>query len=575
VYHGTDSDCGTEAYKYLIDGVKNGAISEKQIDISLKRLFTVRFKLGMFDPVGKSKYDAIGLDTLNAKSHQKLALQMARQSIVLLKNEHSLLPLSTSLKSITVIGPNADNKLAVLGNYNGVPAVTKTPLGGIVDMLGSNKVYYEKGINYTDNLVALPFDVTGKFNIEGHPGFEAQYFNNSDFKGDAVYKEYEADIDHSWAAGAAVVPGIKATGFAVKWNTTFTPDSTGTYNIKISGRDYYRLSIDGSEKIADWRMHGQTSMNYSQDCIAGKTYHITLEYAQSNVGNRLAAIKFVIGKIHQSTVAEIAARAAKSDVIVYVGGISPELEGEEMPVSLPGFSGGDRTSINLPEIQTELLKALKNTGKPVVFVIMTGSAIAMEWENTNIPAIVNAWYDGQSAGTAIADVLFGRYNPSGHLPVTFYKNNADLPPFDDYSMAKRTYKYFTGSPAYPFGYGLSYTSFMYQWKQLPKQVYHSSDNIKCSVIIENKGKMDGDDVPQAYISFPNTNYRLPIKQLCNFKRLAIKQKHSKLFEIAIPVSSLMKWNKSANKLQPIKGTYKITVGQNSRDAKLVRSFKIE
>jgi len=415
VLHGTDVECGNVTYKTLVKAVKDGLLTEQQLDISLKRLFTIRFRLGMFDPPEMVKYAQIGTNVLESPEHKAQALKMARQSIVLLNNQNHILPLSKHLKKIAVIGPNADNDLSILGNYNGKPSQLVTALQGIKAKLGSGtEVIYEKG---------------------------------TDFVGDL----------------------------------NETPDFTGVVN---------------------------------------------------NVKD--------------------------ADAIIFVGGISPQLEGEEMRVSKVGFSGGDRTSIALPAVQTQLLKALQATGKPVVFVMMTGSAIAIPWEAEHIPAILNAWYGGQDAGTAIADVIFGDYNPAGRLPVTFYKSDSDLPAFTDYSMENRTYRYFKGQPLYGFGYGLSYTTFKYDDFLAPLNI-HTGKPVTVSVRVTNTGNVDGEEVTELYLSHLGLKIKAPIMALKGFERNLIKAGESKIirFEISPEDLSLIQADGS---LKEVPGKITITAG---------------
>ncbi len=377
VFNGTDIDCGKNAYKALVEATKGGLITEEQINISLSRLFKIRFRLGMFDPAEMVPFSTIPVSVLESDAHKALSLKMARESMVLLKNENNMLPLKKNLKKIAVIGPNADNSTAVLGNYNGFPTEIVTPLTGIKRKVNKKTdVIYEKAVDYVS----------------------------------------EPDND-ALAALAAKLKGV--------------------------------------------------------------------------------------------------------DVVIMVGGISPELEGEEMPVNIEGFTRGDRTKIALPRVQTALLKALHNENIPVVFVTMSGSAIGMEWEAANIPAILNAWYGGQDAGTAIADILFGDYNPSGRLPVTFYKTEKDLPAFNNFDMEGRTYRYFGGEASYPFGYGLSYSDFEYSSLQVPESV--SKDrNLTVTVDVTNKSKKDGDEVVQLYVTHNTSDFRTALYTLKGFKRIHLK-----------------------------------------------------
>ncbi|GHT62922.1 glycosyl hydrolase [Bacteroidia bacterium] len=429
VYHGTDVDCGHEAYLGLKKAVADGIITEAQIDVSLRRLFQIRFRLGMFDPAGIVPYSKIDSTTLEAKSHKDLALKMSRQSIVLLKNS-GILPLDKgSLKKVAVLGPNINRPDVQLGNYNGFPTRIITPLDGIKEELGKNvKIYSDT--------------VTG----------------------------------------------------------------------------YY----------------GETPKSFA------------------------------------STIKNV----KDADLIIYVGGISPRIEGEEMDVNVKGFYKGDRTSILLPQVQTDLLKALKETGKPVVFVMMTGSAIAIPWEAENLDAILNAWYGGEFAGKAIADVLFGNYNPSGHLPVTVYAGDSDLPDFEDYDMSNRTYKYFKGKALYPFGFGLSYTEFDYRWEAQPQKVYHPGETINAVLTVKNVGEKAGDEVAQVYIKYPKVGH-FPIKELRQFERKTINKGEMAEIKIAIPVDDLAKWSDEAGKTIVYPGTYSIFAGNNSENEAVVSSFVIQ
>lgn len=413
VLHGTDVECGNATYKTLVKAVKDGKLTEKDIDASLKRLFTIRFRLGMFDPVSMVKYAQIPIAALESQPHKELALKMARQSIVLLRNESNFLPLSKNIKHIAVLGPNADNENTQLGNYNGQPSVVTTVLQAIKDKLKNADVFYSRATDFTSTA-------------------------SQDF--------------------SKIIDSIK-----------------------------------------------------------------------------------------------------NADVIIYVGGISPRLEGEQMKVDNPGFSGGDRTTIALPTVQTDFMKALKATGKPVVFVMMTGSAIAIPWEEENIPGIINAWYGGQAAGTAVADVLFGDYSPAGRLPVTFYKSDSDLPPFEDYSMQNRTYRYFKGVPLYPFGFGLSYTKFAYSNLKLSKTKINKNEPVEAELTVSNTGKIAGDEVVQLYLTHKNRSADDPIYSLKGFKRINLKPGASQIVKFTI-TPDMMKLVNAEGKSVLKSGDIKISVG---------------
>ena len=422
VLHGTDCECsGNPTYMALKEAMTKGLITEQQLDISLKRLFMIRLRLGMFDPDEMVPFAKIGTEVLENETHKAHALKMAHESMVLLKNENNLLPLSTSLKKIALVGPNADDESVMLANYYGYPTEVTTVLEGIRQKIG-DRVVFEKGINLVDyNVFKSDYQKTW-FKSNGIEGFQAQYFNSPKLEGSPVLVRSEDEINFRWGDGEQIADSIIARNFSIRWTSVFTPEISGEYTFSVMGDDWCRLFIDGEKKAEA----GTRGAYYTFRAEKGKSHKVTIEYSQ-NADN--AEVKFDMGYFEQASPATIASRVKDADAIIFVGGISAKLEGEEMPVEIDGFKGGDRTNIALPSIQTELMKALKATGKPIVFVNMSGSAIGFEWEAQNIPAILQAWYGGQAGGTAIADVLFGDYNPAGRLPVTFYKNVKDLPDF--------------------------------------------------------------------------------------------------------------------------------------------------
>lgn len=570
VMHGTDLDCGTDAYKALVQAVKDGQISERQIDVSVKRLFTIRFKLGLFDPVEMVEYAQTPPSVLESEAHQAHALKMAQQSIVLLKNEKNTLPLRKKLKKVAVIGPNADNAIAVLGNYNGTPSNIVTALEGIRNKLGKDtEVVYEQATTFTNDTLLVYADISRQFSFDGQQGVRAEYFNNKELSGEPVAVRMEEDIDNSWQEGENVVGDMKAYNFSARYTTDFTPAEGGPITFELEGDDGYRFFVDGEEQLNAWNRNRWGAKTFKLDTKKGKTYRLVVEYYQDQ---RNAAIHLRAGNYARTDFKALAKRVKDADAIIFVGGISPQLEGEEMKVDYPGFEGGDRTSILLPQVQTEAMKALKKTGKPVVFVMMTGSAIAIPWEAENIPAIVNGWYGGQSAGTAIADVLFGDYNPAGRLPVTFYKSDNDLPPFGNYDMDNRTYRYFTGEPLYGFGHGLSYTSFTYDQLEVPAEsnVY---DSLSVSVRVTNSGKMDGEEVVQLYISREHPDFKTPLKALKGFKRIALKKGESKTVTFHLRPQDLTLIDEDGS-AEYVKGEMMISVGGGQPDAKMKAGKKI-
>ena len=510
VMHGTDVECGQTVYRTLVSAVKTGLMKEAQLDVSLKRLFTIRYRLGMFDPVSMVTYAQTASTELESPAHKAHSLKMAQQSMVLLKNENNTLPLSKTIKKIAVLGPNADNSIAVLGNYNGTPSEIVTALQGIKNKVGNNvEVMYEKAINFTNDTLLAYANMGSQYSLEGKQGFKAEYFNNKNLTGLPSTVQTENSVDHLWQEGQTVAGDIRATNFSVRYTTNYKADKNADINFEIEADDGYKFIVNDKDVLDAWTRNRWGARTYKLKTIKDSTYKLVLEYWQ---GDGKANVRLRAGNFAKTDFNALANRLKDADAIVYVGGISPQLEGEEMRVDYPGFNGGDRTSIALPTVQTDLMKALKSTGKPVVFVMMTGSAIAIPWENENIPAIVNSWYGGQSAGTAIADILFGDYNPAGRLPITFYKADSDLPGFGNYGMEGRTYRYFKGEPLYPFGYGLSYTNFTYSDVKLPSQLKKGTP-AKLTATIKNTGKIDGEEVMQLYVTHHNIKGKAPLKAL--------------------------------------------------------------
>ncbi len=551
VLHGTDLECsGKPAYFALKEALENGLISEQQIDISLRRLFTIRMRLGMFDPDERFPYAKTDLSALESKEHKALALKMAQQSMVLLKNQNNLLPLSKSLKKIAVVGPNADDKSVLLSNYYGYPSKVTTVLEGIRAKV-KGEVIYVKGCNLIDNNVFKPDYQSNLFQFNEKEGFQAEYFQNTNFEGNPVLVRTEKKVDHRWGDGEMVANSLIAREMSVRWTSIYTPDTSGEISFEVKGDDRCRLFVDGEKKVETDIKNSYYTFNAEK----GKAYKIILEYWQ-HADN--AEVSLDMGTFENASAETIASRVKEADVIVFVGGISAKLEGEDMPVDIDGFKGGDRTNIELPKVQNQLMKALKATGKPVVFVNMSGSAIGFEWEAQNIPSILQAWYGGQAGGEAIADVLFGDYNPAGRLPVTFYKSVEDLPDFEDYSMENRTYRYFKGVTLYSFGFGLSYTTFKYDSLEV-SEIDISNTNLQIKGNVTNTGKMDGDEVIQLYVSQKNGGMHTPIHSLKGFQRINLKAGETKQFVFSLPPTDLFEFD-STGERHLIDGDFEIFVG---------------
>jgi beta-glucosidase len=558
VFHGTDVECGHSAYLSLIQAVKDKKISEVQIDASVKRLFLIRFRLGLFDPVAMVKYAQTPASVLESPEHQALALEMARKSMVLLKNDN-VLPLSKRLKKIVVLGPNADNKVAILGNYNGIPSKLTTVLQGVKDKVGKDtKVEYEQAITFTsDNLLDYT-SLKGSISFGRMAGFQATYFRNKDLSGSPVAVRQESTLNHAWQEGENVISDLTANDFSARYSTDLKSATDQNLSLDLEADNGCRMYINGKKVIDDWSGKRKELKRYNLKAVKDSIYNIVVEYWQSDAS---AYVKLSIGNYVKTDFKELVNRHLDADAFIVAGGISPQLEGESMKVDDPGFEGGDRTSILLPEVQTALMKALSETHKPIVFVMMTGSAIATPWESENLPAIINAWYGGQAAGTAVADILFGDYNPSGRLPVTFYRSDKDLEAFTNYDMKNRTYRYFNGKALYGFGYGLSYSTFKYE---ILSATGSRKSGIKMKVRVTNTGKMAGDEVVQLYLLDKKNRPEFPHKSLKDFQRINLQAGSSRELLLHIDPSYLVRIRQDGTSAA-IAGSVQVSVGGSQPD----------
>jgi beta-glucosidase len=557
VKRGTDLECG-ESYKALVNAVKQGLISEAEIDRAVKRLFDARFRLGMFDPPEMVPYSKIPFSANDSPEHRQLALNAARESIVLLKNENNTLPLRKNLKSIAVIGPNADEVQVLLGNYNGQPSRATTPLAGIRQRVSSQtKVLYALGTTLTE-VSAVPVPASVLRGPEGEGGLKAEYFSNKELKGVPALTRVDREVDFDWGM-MNPAPGVPADDFSARWTGKLVPPMTGKYRFGAVADDGVRVYLDGKLIAEDWTEHAPATVTGEVTLEAGKSYDIKMEYFESKIG---AVAKLVwqppAVKI-ESPYAEAIRVAKQADTVVLVLGLSPRLEGEEMNVREPGFLGGDRTDIKLPARQQALLEAVAATGKPVVLVLLSGSALAVNWANEHIPAIVQAWYPGEEGGTAIAEALFGDYNPAGRLPVTFYKSVDQLPAFDNYQMDGRTYRFFKGEPLYPFGHGLSYTRFKYSGLTISSPRVGPAEKVLVSVEVENSGTREGDEVVQLYLTDRDASVRVPIRSLAGVERVHLKPGERRVVKFTIePRQLAVITNDGRTVVEP--GEFKITIG---------------
>ena len=549
---GTDLTCGRE-YRSLVQAVKDGLITEAEINTAVKRLMTARFKLGMFDPPEMVPYAKIPYSENASEGHRQLSLKAAQESIVLLKNLNQTLPLKKDLKTIAVIGPSADNLGVLLGNYNGQPMKYVTPLAGIrAKVSPATNVLYSSGL-YAPGVIVEP--VTA----EALPGgLKGEYFNNRELKGEPALVRTDQQVNFDWGAFSPGT-GIAEDNFSVRWTGKLLAPDSGKYTIGISGNGGMRLVIDGQTVIEELTNRRTRSVTKEISFTAGHSYDIRLEYFENNNQYAAARLNWAPPGAEKRLKEEAIDKSRQADAVVMVLGITPSVEGEEMDVRVEGFRGGDRTDIALPKPQEELIKEIQGLGKPVVLVLLGGSALAVNWANDNVPAILDAWYPGEEGGTAIADVLFGDYNPGGRLPVTFYKSVNDLPAFTDYQMQGRTYRYFKGTPLYPFGFGLSYTSFKYGDLKFSKAKINAGDSVNVSVAVTNTGKQSGDEVVQLYVTDVSSTFPVPIRALAGLKRIYLKPGEKQTVSFALDARSMSVIDDKNNRVvEP--GEFLVSVG---------------
>ena len=572
---GCDLTCGGE-YASLPEALAKGLIAKSDIDRSVRRLMTARLRLGMFDPPGKDPYSSIPSSMNDTKGHDSLSLRVARESLVLLKNDHDALPLRKDLHSLAVIGPNADDLDVLVGNYNGTPSHPVTVLQGIRNKVGKGtKVVYARGCELAegipDKLDPVPrrnlYTVQNGFSAEGLTGL---YYDNMDLDGSPKMRRVDTTVNFIWGEGAPS-PDMSSDRFSVRWVGTLIADTSGEYLLGVSIDDGFRLYVDGQLFLEDWRDGSARSYAKELPLTAGEPHKIRLEYFE-NSGEAMARLEWKRKGLDQST--EAIAAAKNADAVVLVLGLSPSLEGEERNLSLPGFLGGDRTDIALPASQEQLMERIVALGKPTVLVLLNGSALAVTWANENVAAILEGWYPGQEGGNAVADVLFGDYNPGGRLPVTFYRSVDDLPPFIDYAMKGRTYRYFPGTPLYPFGYGLSYTQFAYEKVECSKDVATSSDTVVVKVTVKNSGSRDGDEVIQLYERPSVVGLEDPIHSLRAFQRVHLRAGEEKDVALRVPVRNFRVFVDAKDDYAVTPGPHELQIGASSSDIRLKTTLTV-
>lgn len=550
---GTDVECGFGyAYKTIPEAVRRGLITEAEVDKHVLRLLEGRFDLGEMDDPKLVEWSKIPASVMDSKAHRQLALDMARQSLVLLQNKGGVLPLKAGGEPIAVVGPNADDEPMMWGNYNGTPNRTVTILNGI--KARQKRVTYLKGCDLTDTKTVN--SLLPQCAIDGRKGLRGTFWNNTGMQGRPVATQfYTAPVAVTTAGMHNFAPGVNVEDFSAKYETVYTPKTSGEVVVNVEGCGDFSLYVNGKEQVKHhtWRT---TPTRTPLQVKAGEEYRIEVRFAFVKTWG--ANLKINIGTEHPIDYQAIIRKLQGIRKVVFVGGISAALEGEEMPVDIDGFKGGDRTNIELPKVQRDFLRALHEAGKTVVFVNCSGSAIALEPEMETCDAILQAWYAGQEGGTAVSDVLFGTVNPSGKLPVTFYKRTDQLLDYEDYSMRGRTYRYFS-DPLFAFGYGLSYTTFRFGRARAEA----AEGGYRLSVPLTNTGTRPGEEVVQVYIRRV-ADANGPLKSLRAFRRVALKAGESTTVEIPLSRKSFECFDESTNTMRTLPGDYELMYGNSSR-----------
>jgi beta-glucosidase len=583
---GTDTDCGT-SYLALTDAVHRNLIPVAELDVAVKRLFTARMRLGMFDPPQKVPFSSIPFSVVNSPENAALALRASRESMVLLKNDGHFLPLKKDgSQTIAVIGPLAASRIALEGNYNAIPLKPILPIDGIVSEFGAGHVLYSEGSPYTmGGAVPVPRTILRTAGDASVNGLTAEYFAGPGFEGAPAMTRVDKEIDFDWTF-ANPVPSLSAdtaaSSFAVRWTGTIAAPVAETDNFQIrlpycypcGGKLKFAIYLDGKalEPVAP-DAHGTEKLPPSGRNFGGleqfaipfadtNPHDLRMEYAQSGMIAG-GGISFEWSPRHELLQDEAVAAAKKADVVVAFVGLTSRLEGEEMNVSIKGFSGGDRTDIVLPDVQEELIETVAKTGKPMVVVLLNGSALAVNWAQQNARAILEAWYPGQAGGQAIAETLSGKNNPAGRLPVTFYAGIDQLPAFDDYSMAGRTYRYFKGKPLYAFGDGLSYTTFAYSHVKISSAKLRAGETLVVEADVKNTGTAAGDEVAELYLKPPQTAVSLRLA-LVGFERLNLNQGETKHVTFKLNPRALSEVDDKGVRAV-VAGRYQVSVGGSEPD----------
>ncbi|AFN74816.1 glucan 1,4-beta-glucosidase [Melioribacter roseus P3M-2] len=569
VSSGTDLECGN-TFLSLKNAYRDGLITEKEIDSALRRVLLARFKLGMFDPPEIVSYSQIDESYLDNSYNREIALEAARKSIVLLKNDNKLLPLDSSINKIAVIGPNADNLESLLGNYHGFPSEYITPLQAIRRVLKNGEVFYEKGCDFAPGVPAFELIDTVYLFTDGNKtveGLKGEYYNNSELSGNPVLIRTDKSINFSWL-DESPSSGINPDSFSVRWSGYIAPPISGQYQIGGYGYNDFKIFIEDS-LIASFKGEFDPEITYGNYFLKkGNIYKIRIEF----VRRERYGFMQLLWSIPFTDLEDRAYKTAlKSDAVIMFMGLCPRMEGEALKIKLDGFKGGDRLKLSLPANQLKLIKKIHSTGKPVILVLLNGGPISTVWESENIPAILEAWYPGQAGGRAITDVIWGKYNPSGKLPVTIYKSENDLPPFENYDMEGRTYRYFKGEVLYPFGWGLNYTDITISNIELSANEIKDNDTIRVVVKLKNNGNLAGEETVQLYTKALKDNRT--IKTLRGFEKIKLEPGTEGMVEFYLSKSDLAVWVDGLG-FETMPGVYEIIVGLSSLDNKYKNEIKV-
>jgi len=551
IKHSMDLECSGRDYSHYLAAVKEGLLRESDLDVAVKRLMRARMMLGMFDSPETVRYSQTPFSENDSEAHRQLSLKIAGETMVLLKND-GILPLNSAVTKIAVVGPLADSAMVLLGNYNGVPSRSTTVLDGIRQQFAGAAVTFAPGTVFlrgknpvSGALLSTP---------DGQPGLKGEYFRGTELQGAPVVTRVDPDVNFDFT-DTSPAPGLGREDFSVRWTGFLTPDQSGDFELGVKGDDGYRLWLDGKLLVEDWTTHSTSTKTVKVQLEKGRRYAIRLDYFQAG-GEAVA--KLIWTPVSEAPLPVALATTKDADVVIAVVGINSELEGEESSINLPGFKGGDRIRIDLPKEEEVLLEAVKAQGKPLVVVLMNGSALAVNWASQNANAILEAWYPGEEGGKAVAETLAGLNNPAGRLPVTFYKGTDQLPAFEDYAMKNRTYRYFAGDALYPFGFGLSYSQFAYSNAQVSAASLKAGDPLAVEADVRNTSQRDGDEVAQLYVMFPQVA-GAPLRALRGFTRIRVAAGTTEYVRFMLDPRDLSMVNEAGLRIIA-PGEYRVTVG---------------